>query len=226
MMKTFCVSVKTVAAVIPAWNEEQTIGPVVEVLRTCLRVQELIVVSDGSTDHTAEVARRAGATVFELKPNRGKGQALLFGIQQARADVLFFLDADLLGLTQAHVEQILTPVLNGSLFMNVGIRDRGRFITALCHFLPLVSGERAVRREVIEGIPETFFHGFMLEPAMNHFCRSHGLPYGKVDTLGLTIRRKYQKVPLLEAVVQYVAMIAQIAWAMIRVRFTNLIGTF
>lgn len=80
---------------LPAYQCEATVGQVVRgVLRFLSRV---VVVSDGSTDATAEVAREAGAEVEELPVNQGKGAALRRGIQLALAsepEALVLLDAD------------------------------------------------------------------------------------------------------------------------------------
>ena len=64
----------TVTAIIPAYNEEGTIGKIVSVVRQIDEIKEIIVVSDGSEDNTAEVARQAGARVIELVENTGKGE--------------------------------------------------------------------------------------------------------------------------------------------------------
>jgi glycosyltransferase involved in cell wall biosynthesis len=83
-----------VLAVIPAWNEERTIGAVVEGVRSRLPV---LVVDDGSEDATAEVSRRAGATVVSHEENRRKGAALMTGFRWALDhgyDAVITLDAD------------------------------------------------------------------------------------------------------------------------------------
>jgi glycosyltransferase involved in cell wall biosynthesis len=85
----------TVSVVIPAHNEEPTIA---EVTRACAAntpgLLEVIVVDDGSTDRTAEVAAAAGADVVRLERNQGKGVALQRGINHARGEILLFIDAD------------------------------------------------------------------------------------------------------------------------------------
>jgi len=84
-----------VVALIPAYNEETTIGEVIDNTRSF--VDEVIVVNDGSTDRTAEIARLRGAVVVEHVINRGLGAAIGSGFEAAikrEADVTITLDAD------------------------------------------------------------------------------------------------------------------------------------
>jgi glycosyltransferase involved in cell wall biosynthesis len=86
---------KGLYAVLPAYNEELVIGSVV--LRTKQYVERVIVVDDGSSDRTAEVAKLAGADVIRLDHNTGKAYALLLGLRHARTSgcsVAVMLDAD------------------------------------------------------------------------------------------------------------------------------------
>jgi len=208
-----------IAAVIPAFNEELTVGQVVATVKAAGFFDEIIVVSDGSTDGTAAAARAAGATlVHELPAKRGKGAALGHGVMHTDAAIVCFFDADLRGLTTEHVGLILEPVLRGRRHMNVGLRDRGPFWTALAARLPLVGGERALRREIFDLIPQKFLRGFKVESALNYFCRANGLPYGFAVLPGLSIRRKMQKVGLGRGLVEYIRMWLQVAAAMIEVR--------
>jgi len=86
---------KGLYAVLPAYNEELVIGSVV--LRTRQFVDRVIVVDDGSSDRTAEVAKLAGADVIRLDHNTGKAYALILGLRHARntgCTVAVMLDAD------------------------------------------------------------------------------------------------------------------------------------
>jgi glycosyltransferase involved in cell wall biosynthesis len=82
-----------IALIIPALDEEQTIGEVVSAVDRAV-VDQVLVVDNGSADATARVAREAGATVLH-EPRRGYGSACLTGIAAApKADVLVFCDGD------------------------------------------------------------------------------------------------------------------------------------
>ena len=84
-----------IIAAIPAYNEEKYVGTVV--LKTGQYVSEVIVLDDGSTDQTADVARLAGALVIRHQQNKGKGgsiQTLLAEARKRNPDILIFIDAD------------------------------------------------------------------------------------------------------------------------------------
>ena len=84
-----------VCAVIPAYNEENHIGPVIEGVKPF--VQTVLVVDDGSRDRTGEIARAAGAEVLTHNPNQGKGISLRDGLSWGvdhGFDAMIALDAD------------------------------------------------------------------------------------------------------------------------------------
>ncbi|MFH1758888.1 MAG: glycosyltransferase family 2 protein, partial [Pseudomonadota bacterium] len=82
-------------ALIPAFNAESSLGEVID--RTKKFVQHVIVVNDGSTDQTGEVARSHGVELITIPSNRGKGYALRLGFAHALSngcDAILTLDAD------------------------------------------------------------------------------------------------------------------------------------
>lgn len=87
-----------VAAVIPAFNEVDGVGPTVDRVRRVLGAlpftYDIIVVDDGSTDGTAERAASHGARVVRLAENRGYGAALKAGIRSSRSKHVLITDAD------------------------------------------------------------------------------------------------------------------------------------
>ncbi len=88
-----------ISVVIPAYNEEDGIGAVVEALRIalepCVSPWEIIVVDDGSTDGTAQAAAAPGIRVLSHEVNLGYGASLKIGIRRARYDCIVITDADM-----------------------------------------------------------------------------------------------------------------------------------
>jgi len=98
----------SVSVVVPAYNEASRISAVLTPLVDCASVDEVIVVDDGSDDGTAKVAQGfRDVQVISLPQNRGKAAALDEGVSQARNETLLFLDADLVGLTEGHVQRLI-----------------------------------------------------------------------------------------------------------------------
>lgn len=113
----------TVAVVLPALDEQRTVGEIVRRIRRELvertgLVDELVVMDSGSTDATAAVAATAGARVVQRAdvlagwpPLPGKGEVLWRSLAATRSDVLVFVDADLSDFTCAFVTGLLGPLL-------------------------------------------------------------------------------------------------------------------
>ncbi len=186
-----------VSLVIPAYNEADTIGPVLDVVRSMPDIDQVIVVSDGSTDATAVVARTAGARVVELPTNQGKGAAMLMGVEAAQgSDVIVFLDADLVGLTAAHVRALLEPVLSGEVEATVGVFEGGRVSTDLALALaPFLSGQRALRRHLMEKVAIGDSR-FGVELALNRALKRRGVSIREVVLQDLSQVMKEEKMGL------------------------------
>ena len=177
-----------VSVIIPAFNEEETVATVVEVVKKAKYVDEIIVVNDGSMDNTAEEARKAGATVISHVVNRGKGEALWTGYNQAECDIIAFIDADIHNLTSKKVEAMIEPILLGKaeITKTKFARESGRVteLTAkplLNYFFPEIifeqplSGQFAARKDVLKRIK---------------FEKDYGVDVGIVidaDVLGISI---------------------------------------
>ena len=113
-------------AVIAAFNEEKTIADVCRSLVSSPLIDEVIVVSDGSTDSTVEIARSIdGVRTVALRENQGKGHAMRVGVDNASNDILFFVDGDMYNVTEEHIESLVLPVMRGECDMNIGVRNRG-----------------------------------------------------------------------------------------------------
>jgi glycosyltransferase involved in cell wall biosynthesis len=133
-----------VSVVLPCLNEAEAIGPLVrEILAT--GVDEVVVVDNGSTDGTAEVATSAGARVV-AEPTRGYGRACATGVAGVRSDcdIVCFLDGDGSDVP-AFIAAIVSPIADGTADFTMGSRLRGNREPGSMTPQQLVAGEIAGR---------------------------------------------------------------------------------
>lgn len=181
------------AAIVPARNEAPSIGDVVAVTRRSPLVDEVIVVDGASTDGTPQRAAAAGARVVPTT-GAGKGQAMLAGLAATDADVIVFLDGDLTGLASHHVDRLARTVRSGSAVMACGLFDRGPLVNVLgLHAGPILTGERSLRRELIESLAPDEVAGYRVEAALNCRAGDVGGPVAAFVCHGMFHRTKEQK---------------------------------
>lgn len=191
---------RTVSVVIPALDEAATVagvvGPLQDELVPLGLVDEVVVVDGGSTDGTGRIAAAAGARVLQLPQEchghqpRGKGGALWWAQQEAKGDLLVFLDADVVPSRAQTAVALLTPLLldDGVQFVKAAF-DRPLTVDGVLHrgsggrvtemlarpllnawwpdlagFVQPLAGELAATRELLVQVP--FATGYALEIAM------------------------------------------------------------
>lgn len=207
--------------IVPAFEEEATIGAVVRSVRG-IEGSELLVVDDGSGDDTAERARSAGARVISLPENLGKGHAVDAGVRAAAHDVLVFLDADVRGMDEEKVLALVRPVREGAV-MCVGVRyalfdrlnDRLRWAPVIAK----LSGQRCIQRRLWEAARD-HCDGYRLESALNYFASRTGeIAYIYLPGLSHTIKERKRGV--LQGARQRLRMIGHVVGATVRVRLAG-----
>lgn len=189
-----------IKALIPAFNEEKTIGNIIDVLNKVSLINKVIVVDDGSVDNTYQEAKTRGARVIKLAQNRGKGAALQEGISNINTDIILLLDGDLIGLKQEHVYKLLNPVISDEADMSIGVFKKGRGLTDLAQVVsPGLSGQRAIKLSELKKVKNLDKEGFGVEVALNKHFKNSGR-VKKVELKDLTHVMKEEKLGLVKGV--------------------------
>ena len=166
-----------VSILIPAYNEAKNIQATIQAIKSIGKVDQIIVINDGSQDDTSTLAKQTGVEVIDLDKNIGKGGALNYGVKFAKGEIIGLLDGDL-GKSASEVEKLLIPVVENKVDMTIGrflaakktggfgivttLAKKGiRWFTGLEVASPL-SGQRVMRRIVIEKV-KFFESGFGVE---------------------------------------------------------------
>ena len=179
---------------IPARNEAPTVAAVVAAVRGCSYVRNVIVVDDGSCDDTAAVAERAGGRVVRRPPaGRGsKAHALEVGVEASDAEALLFCDADCLGLTSGHLDELCRPFVDGRATMSIGWFDYGRMNPVVLRLAP-TTGERVIPRWVWEAVPPEKRNGYSIEIMINEVIAEGHYTTAARILRGVTHRTKRDK---------------------------------
>jgi len=215
-------SAARVAAIVPAFNEQASLADVVSALKATAQVDEVIVVSDGSTDETAAIGRALGVKTIHHKRNIGKAVAMATGVAHTQAPLLVFVDGDILNLSSYVVEMLISPVASGQAAMNIGLRNRGWLVNAVHRRTgPLLSGIRCLRREVFEAVPEEYLAGYRIETALNWACDRLGLRCQTTVLYALKHLVKEKKRGLLAGARARLDMFASVFAAWLRLRLTR-----
>ncbi len=184
-----------IAAIIPAYNEETTIGSVIKALKKSPDVDRIVVVSDGSEDKTVDAALKfSGVDVIELLDNRGKGGAIKAGLDRCSSEIILILDADLIGLSAEHIEALVQPVRDGESQMSIGIFEKGRMATDIAQKMaPFLSGQRALKRELLENISDLDLSRFGIEVALHKYIEDNDIEAAVVQLPDLSHVMKEEK---------------------------------
>lgn len=118
------------SVIVPVFNEEKTIETIVDRLQAIPEVSEILIVDDGSTDHTKEIlqSRYSSESKIHLlshERNQGKGYAIRTALKQVRGDVVVIQDADL-EYDPAELPSLLRPIACGKADVVYGSRNLGK----------------------------------------------------------------------------------------------------
>lgn len=140
--------------IIPAYNEADRIGAVLSAVLGHPLIDEVLVIDDGSADATSAVVLGfPGARLITLPQNGGKTAALARGFAETQSEIILLIDADLSGLSPAHLTALISPVKSGRAHVSISLRGNS---PALWRWIGLdyISGERAILRSLLLGQEE------------------------------------------------------------------------
>jgi glycosyltransferase involved in cell wall biosynthesis len=196
-------------AMVPAYNEAACIAAVIDEIRAVDPEMDIVVIDDGSTDATADIAARKGAEVVRLPYNLGIGGAIQTGYQYARAhgfDIAVQVDGD--GQHDpVQVARLLEPILDGradivigsrfaglgayraELSRRLGIRMFARVVSLLVgqRLTDTSSSFRAVNRRGIRVFAADYPHGYLETVEATVLASKYGLTLAEVPVI---VRRR------------------------------------
>jgi len=214
---------ENVAVIVPAWNEEQDIQLVLDALGPIEWLTQGVGVDDGSSVGAPQVAEDCAEkyplmSVLKLPQNQGKGCAMLKGIRTLPAEVetVAFLDADLIGLTEDHLNVLVDPVKKLHCDMSVAIFKKGYWRTDISQkFAPNLNGQRCLPLRAAEvALIPLAERGYGVEIGLTLYARRKKWRIHYVDWPGMTHDMKEEKLGLREGYRVRVMMYRQIlaAW--------------
>ena len=184
--------------IIPAYNEAAGIKKVIlECKKVCNKSDEIIVVDDGSTDNTVQIAKKLGVNVVCLSKNQGKANALKKGFLSAKKDILITIDADCtyppnkipaLENETEKFDLVIGTRFKGKWprtmpFARVFANKAGAFVTSLIllrKVSDVTSGLRAFKKKLVNEALRVEAQGLDFEAEFTSRVISHGYSYGEV----------------------------------------------
>jgi glycosyltransferase involved in cell wall biosynthesis len=216
---------KKVSAIIPAYNEEKTIGRVIKTLQKCPFIGEIIVVDDCSLDNTLKEIKKFKEVIWlSNKKNMGKGGSLDRGTKISRYNTLLFCDGDYLNLNVSHLKKVINPVINGEKDMFIGV-GKSNYNTkksfskkiGLSFFL---AGLRCLKKKRWVKLPKIYKKGYRTEIGITYYCNRYGNGWGYIFLDYIWIK-KWHKQGIFRGFLLHFKMYVDLAVAY---SFTNTFG--
>ena len=191
-----------ISAILPAYNEAKNIIKVLSPLRQVPSIEEIIVISDGSTDDTVKLAGNFdGVKVIALPRNVGKTKAATMGVVEAEHSTILFCDADLVNLDKNHISGLIDKYCEG---FDMVILDKGSqpwVFRNLFKSVPAVSGTRILEKEHFFKVPFLETDRFQFENRINDYFLENDLSIAISPAEEVHDTRKFLKYPFLKGLI-------------------------
>ena len=191
-----------ISLIIPAYNEEKNIGRNLEILKAVTDIiDEFIVVNDGSTDKTVEIIHNYPfVKLISHDRNLGKYHATRTGVEEARNEIIVFLDADLIGMKAEYLRTLIDTFGHGYQMVIMDKGSQSWIFRKLIRSLPAQSGTRILSKNNFYQIDFGKQRSFDLEPSITRYFIQHNLSIGFVDAPDTKDPRKSFKYSFLRGI--------------------------
>ncbi len=163
----------TISVIVPCYNEEKRILPIIKSLKLSPSVTEIIVVDDGSDKKSQKIlSHLSGIKLITHPQNLGKAKALYHGLCASQGNIVVFVDSDLIGFTPRHLQLLVNPIIKHGYDLTIGDIECILFPFKLSGYSACYSGERAFNSRLLKKYPQIFsaggyVDGFLVEAEMN-----------------------------------------------------------
>jgi glycosyltransferase involved in cell wall biosynthesis len=200
----------SISCIIPTYNEASRIANVLTIVSAHPLINEVIVVDDGSKDTTRDiVAQFTNVRCVPHSINRGKSAAIATGIKASSGDFLFFLDADLIGLTRDDVSSLIQPVALKKADVSISLRINSPRLWRLLG-IDFISGERVLPRHIVDPYIDHIatLPGFGLEVFLNTLIIKNNCRIEIVRWNNVSSPYKYKKYGLWVGIMSDIRMVS------------------
>lgn len=198
-----------ISLICPVFNERKNLENLTLVLKKTDFLDEIIFVDDGSTDGSFEFLKNLGGKikVFRFRENKGKGQALSYGIERASGEILVFIDSDLIGLRRDHLKSLVLPLLKKKkVVIGVPLEKKRKIIRPWEVYL---SGERSYfKDDLLPHLEKISKLRYGVEFFLNSLFDFDDIKI--IPLIGLVSPSKFEKRSFNEAVKEYLKEIKEI----------------
>jgi len=218
---------KTISCIIPAWNEGGRVGEVLKNVVTYPHFDEVIVIDDGSDDNTYDEAIEFSSEKVQIirhEENRGKAAAVLAGVANSTGEIIFMLDADLVGITHSDIDELLLPHKKGECMTMACMSNM--FIFQRVTGLSTWSGTRTVPRRLFDSFDDKGDRGYAVESHINAVALKEKLPILSLPWRNVEHVSKYEKIGVRDGMKADMAMfknifehcsISESTWQLVRI---------
>ena len=199
---------KKTTAIICVYNEQDTVENVIISTSKEQFINEIVVVNDGSTDNSKNIIDKLknenNLNIIHFDKNKGKGYAMAVGVENAKHDIVIFIDADQTSIKPNYTSELILPLVNDECEMILGY-STVNILTKDINPLKILTGERALfKKDILPIIDKIKKSRFGVETLLYFYYISIGKSIKFIVLPELKHRDKYKKASFKEATTNYI----------------------